>query len=183
MLDHAEVIAVIAPGGDQLVLPELLEELLVAVCRRVGAVQDPVRRATVEINGEMVARHPELRLAHFQIFRFGSIDGRRVTELAAWVGMTKQSMHELIVHLERTGYVRREPDPSDSRARLIRLTDRGIALENDVVAASSRLHLRWLQQLGEARFASLWGALEELTGRDDPLPEVADLRLRAAGGE
>jgi DNA-binding MarR family transcriptional regulator len=151
--------------------------------RIAGLLNLAFERATAEINGEVVARHPELRLAHFQIFRFGSIDGRRVTELAAWMGMTKQSMHELIVHLERTGYVRREPDPSDSRARLIRLTNRGIALENDVVAASSRLHLRWLQQLGEARFASLWAALEELTGRDDPLPEVADLRLRAAGGE
>jgi DNA-binding MarR family transcriptional regulator len=151
--------------------------------RIAGLLNLAFERATAEINDELVARHPELRLAHFQIFRFGSIDGRRVTELAAWMGMTKQSMHELIVYLERTGYVRREPDPSDSRARLIRLTNRGIALENDVVAASSRLHLRWLQQLGEAHFASLWAALEELTGRDDPLPEVTDLRLRAAGGE
>jgi DNA-binding MarR family transcriptional regulator len=134
VLDHAEVVAVIAAGGGQLVLPE-------------------------------------------------SIHSRRVTELAAWAGMTKQSMHELIGHLERTGYVRREPDPSDSRARLVRLTERGIELERDVVAASSRPHLRWLQQLGEPRFASLWSALEELTGRVDPLPEADDLRRRATGGE
>jgi DNA-binding MarR family transcriptional regulator len=134
VLDHAEVVAVIAAGGGQLVLPE-------------------------------------------------SIDSRRVTELAAWAGMTKQSMHELIGHLERTGYVRREPDPSDSRARPVRLTERGVELERDVVAASSRLHLRWLQQLGEPRFASLWSALEELTGRADPLPEADDLRRRATGGE
>jgi DNA-binding MarR family transcriptional regulator len=151
--------------------------------RIAGLLNLAAEQATTEINGEVVARHPELRLAHFQVFRFGSIDGRRVTELAAWAGMTKQSMHELIGHLERTGYVRREPDPSDSRARLVRLTERGIELERDVVAASSRLHLRWLQQLGEARFASLWSALEDLTGRADPLPETDDLRRRATGGE
>jgi hypothetical protein len=36
---------------------------------------------------------------------------------------------------------------------------------------------------GEARFASLWSALEDLTGRADPLPETDDLRRRATGGE
>ncbi len=59
--------------------------------------------------------------------RRGTIDGRRVTDLAAHAGKTKQSMHELVGHLERHGYQRREPDPSDTRARLVSLTERGDA--------------------------------------------------------
>lgn len=30
---------------------------------------------------------------------------------------------------------------------------------------------------------SIWSALEDLTGRADPLPEIEDLRRRATGGE
>ena len=34
--------------------------------------------------------------------------------------ITKQSMAELVLHLERLGYVERVPDPSDRRAKLVR---------------------------------------------------------------
>ncbi len=126
-------------------------------------------------------RHPDLRPAHMQVLSTGSIAGRRVTELAESAGMTKQSMHELIGHLEDHGYVRREPDPADSRARLLRLTDRGLELEDTVRAASSRLHLDWRDQLGQDRFDALWSALQELTGRTGVPPEPEDLQRRAAG--
>jgi DNA-binding MarR family transcriptional regulator len=75
---------------------------------------------------------------HLHLFRFGTIEGRRVTELAILARMTKQSMHELVTNLERCGYLRRKPDPANVRARLIRLTDRGRQLEDDVVATVHR---------------------------------------------
>jgi DNA-binding MarR family transcriptional regulator len=96
--------------------------------------------------------------------------------------MTKQSMHELVVHLERAGYLRREPDPADSRARLIRLTERGHELERDAQAASARLHLDWRERLGARRFHDLWAALQEITGRTGGPPEPAGLR-RLAGSD
>ena len=128
---------------------------------------------------ELVRRHPQLRAAHLQVFNFGSIEGRRVTELAERGAMTKQSMHELVTHLEREGYLRREPDPADSRARLIRLTPHGLRLEDDVRAASARLHLDWLARLGADRFEALWSALQEITGREGGPPEPAELRRHA----
>jgi len=59
-------------------------------------------------------------------------------------------------------------------------SQRSVALERQMRAASARVHLRWRDQLGEARFAMLWSALQEVTGRDDPLPDPAE--LRSAGG-
>lgn len=118
-------------------------------------------------------------MAHMQVFGFGSIEGRRVTGLAARAAMTKQSMHELIGYLEHHGYLTREPDPDDERARLIRLTARGRELEDAVQAASARVHLQWRDRVGAERFDVLWSALQDIVGRDDPAPDVAGLRRLA----
>jgi DNA-binding MarR family transcriptional regulator len=50
---------------------------------------------------------------------------RRVTDLAAVQGVTQPSMTELIITLERAGYVRRLGDPRDGRVSLVALTDTG----------------------------------------------------------
>jgi len=85
-----------------------------------------------------------------------------------------------VVYLERCGYVRREPDPADSRARLVRLTDRGRELEEAAHAASARLHLAWRERVGPERFEALWAALQELAGLPQAPPEDLDaLRGRA----
>lgn len=147
--------------------------------RIAGLVRLAFEQASVVMGDELIRRYPDLRAAHLQVFNFGSIDGRRVTDLAERGAMTKQSMHELVVHLERAGYLRREPDPLDSRARLIRLTPRGLALEDHVRAASAQLHLDWRARLGAARFDALWSALQEITGRTGAPPEPADVEQRA----
>ena len=144
--------------------------------RIAGLLSGACDQARTAISAEVAPRHSELRPAHLQIFHLGSIDGRRVTELAALARMTKQSMHELVAHLERHGYVTRESDPSDVRARLIRLTPRGRELEDQVVAASARLHLRWREVLGADRFNVVWSALQEITGGTALPPPLAVLR-------
>ncbi|MGH3898779.1 MAG: MarR family winged helix-turn-helix transcriptional regulator [Pseudonocardiaceae bacterium] len=147
--------------------------------RIAGLLSIATEQAMAAINGEVSSRHPALGLAHLQIFRFGSIEGRRVTELATLMRMTKQSMHELVGHLERHGYLRREPDPTDARARIIRMTELGVQLERQMVGASARLHLAWYEQIGSDCFVHLWSALQQITGRRDPQPALADLRRRA----
>jgi DNA-binding MarR family transcriptional regulator len=144
--------------------------------RAVGLTQFAVQSGMSELFAEVAPRHPELRPAHLQLARWGPMDGVRVTELAARAGMAKQSMHELVRHLERHGYLRREPDPADPRAQRIRLTGRGQDLQDQLRAASARVHLHWLDRLGADRFEALWTALNDLTGRADPLPDPAELR-------
>jgi DNA-binding MarR family transcriptional regulator len=139
-------------------------------------MQFALEAGLAETLADVAPRHPRLRPAHLRVFRVGSLDAVRVTELAARSGMTKQSMHELVGHLERHGYLRREPDPADTRAMRVRLTEPGWELENQVRAASARVHLRWLEELGEQRFGALWAALSQVIGRDDPVPDPAGLK-------
>jgi DNA-binding MarR family transcriptional regulator len=148
--------------------------------RAVGLLQFAVELGLRETVDVVAPRHPRLRPAHLRMFRYGSPDGVRVTELSARAGMAKQSMHELVTHLERYGYLRREPDPVDSRALRVRLTEAGWELQRQLRAASARVHLRWLEQLGPQRFALLWDALGELTARADPLPDPAALAAEIA---
>jgi DNA-binding MarR family transcriptional regulator len=151
--------------------------------RITGLVRVAADRAFAAVRDEVLARFGDLRPAHVQVFSGGPVEGLRVTELADRAAMTKQSMHELVVHLERCGYVRREPDPADSRARLVRLTDRGRLLQEVAHAASARLHLRWRERVGVDRFDALWVTLQELAGLPQAPPEdLAVLRARAAAG-
>lgn len=147
--------------------------------RILGLVQFALELGLSQAMAEVAPRHLQLRPAHLQVFRRGSLDSIRITQLAARSGMTKQSMHELVGHLEQHGYVRRERDPADSRALRVRLTARGHELEGQLRAATARVHLQWLDQLGEVRFATLWSALQDVTGRDDPLPDPAELARQA----
>jgi DNA-binding MarR family transcriptional regulator len=151
--------------------------------RIAGLLNLALEQALAAIDGHIAERHPDLRAAHLRLFRFGSIEGHRITALAAEARMTKQSMHELVTHLEQHGYLTREPDPRDVRARVIHLTERGHELESSVIAASARLHLAWREELGAARFDTVWEALRQLTGSGPAQPKLADLRRDARTDE
>jgi DNA-binding MarR family transcriptional regulator len=96
------------------------------------------------------------------VFGFLDAGGTQVSELARRAQVTKQSMGELVAHLERHGYVERVPDPGDGRARLVRATDRGrevYAVASEVV---DELERDWTARLGAAKMRQLRGLLEEL---------------------
>jgi DNA-binding MarR family transcriptional regulator len=104
----------------------------------------------------------DVRPAHGTVFQVIEEEGTRVTELAARAGITKQAMTELVVHLERAGYLERAPDPHDRRARLVRLTRRGwecIAYARDCIAG---IEAEWAALVGAARLAEVKDALGEL---------------------
>ena len=64
-------------------------------------------------------------LAQCRVFQRIAQDGSRLTDLADQAQVSKQSAGVLVDQLERLGYVRRVPDPTDGRARLIVIEQRG----------------------------------------------------------
>ncbi|WP_405059048.1 MarR family winged helix-turn-helix transcriptional regulator [Kribbella sp. NBC_01505] len=144
--------------------------------RYFGLLRLAFDQALTAILDDVGPHHPALRSAHLQLFRFGGIDGSHTAELAAHAGMTKQSMHELVTHLERNGYLVREVDPADSRARLVRLTATGRKLEHQISNAIAATLDAWEERLGTDRFDALWTTLQELTGSTTPLPDRSLIR-------
>jgi DNA-binding MarR family transcriptional regulator len=53
------------------------------------------------------------------------LEGTRITELARRAEITKQAVGQLVTDLEAVGYVERRPDPTDQRAKIVTLTERG----------------------------------------------------------
>ena len=76
------------------------------------------------VDGVVGAGYPQ-KPKHSSVFAQIDADGSRLTQLAARANMTPQAMGEVVDELEELGYVVRRPDPSDRRAKLIVLTERG----------------------------------------------------------
>jgi len=126
-------------------------------------LREPFRVATERLHRRFAeCGHPEIRPPHGNVMQFLDDDGTRVSVLAERAQMTKQSMAELVAHLERLGYVERTSDPSDRRARLVRATPRGrqlYAIARDFVAD---IEAEWTRRLGKAKMRRLRELLEEL---------------------
>jgi len=114
------------------------------------------------------AGYDDVNPAHVSLFRYPGLDGCRLTDVAQRMQITKQSVHELISHLEERGYLLREPDPTNRRARLVRLTDKGWGLQNVIKAQALEAERQCAEILGPRRFAELKKALdvlvEQITG-------------------
>jgi DNA-binding MarR family transcriptional regulator len=113
--------------------------------------------------GVVAAGYDDLNAAHVALWRYPGLDGLRPSQLAERVGITKQSVNDLLGHLEGLGYLVRVSDSADGRARVIRLTSKGRHLEQTIHAEAGAAQLRIAEILGPRRFAQLHDSLELLT--------------------
>ena len=115
--------------------------------------------------GVVAAGFDDLNAAHVGLWRYPGIDGLRPSQLADQRGITKQSVNDLLGHLEGHGYLVREPDSADRRARVIRLTSKGRRLQQTIYAEAEAAQLGIAEILGPRRFAQLHSSLELLAER------------------
>src|SRR3712207_3370565 len=94
--------------------------------------------------------------------------GTRLTALAEQTLVTKQTAGHLVDQLERAGYVRRVPDPTDARARLVQMAERGLAVVEIARRVGARVAAEGTADLGEEDTAHLRATLERLRGITDP---------------
>jgi DNA-binding MarR family transcriptional regulator len=113
--------------------------------------------------GVAAAGFDDLNAAHVGLWRYPGLEGLRPSQLANRAGITKQSVNDLLGHLEQHGYLLREPDSVDGRVRVIRLTSKGRRLERTIYDAAGAAQQRIADILGPRRFAQLHGSLELLT--------------------
>lgn len=110
----------------------------------------------------------DVTLAQARIFQRIDPQGTRLTDLAERARVTKQSAGFLVDQLERAGYVRRVPDPTDARARLVQVAARGEAAVEVARVAEAQVEAEWTAHLGAAATRSLRRALTRLRELTDP---------------
>lgn len=97
-----------------------------------------------------LAGYDDMTAAHHPVFENIDPEGTRLTVLAARTGMTHQSMGELVRTLEHCGYLERATDPSDGRARLVRLTPKGRRAVRRAIEEIAEIEAAWLDRFRRA---------------------------------
>lgn len=108
--------------------------------------------------------------SHNAVFATLDAEGSRVSDLAAQMGITRQSMGEIVRELVDLGIVQMGPDPTDRRAKLVTWTEHGLD-----VARGGYQHILEVEdfcsrELGEEQFAWLREALARMTQLVDSDP-------------
>jgi DNA-binding MarR family transcriptional regulator len=122
--------------------------------------------------GVLEAGYTDLSRAHVLLFRWPTIDGLRPSELAARNQLSRQAINDLLRDLEKRGYLERTLDPTDGRARIVRLTERGWDLTQVISDMSFATESEWAQVIGERRYGEFRSALWELVAYASPLEEA-----------
>ena len=92
--------------------------------------------------------HPLIRPSHSSVFSNIGLGAVRVTELAERAQVTQQAMGKILKELERIGYVVRDIDGNDRRAKKIRLTERGMQLVRDSMEIIEEVRSHYAAQVG-----------------------------------
>ncbi len=97
-----------------------------------------------------------LSLAHSRNVLRHLADGPlRASHIVERCDVSKQAISQQITHLEASGYVRVDADPSDHRARVISLTDKGVRAQHLVGRLFTEIESDWAEALGERDSAAL----------------------------
>src|SRR5829696_340070 len=113
------------------------------------------------VDGVVGAGFPQ-KPSHSAVFAQITPAGSRLTELARGANMTPQAMGELVDELESLGYVIRQPDPRDRRAKLIVLTRKGKACVEAGRATIENLEDEITRRLGQRGHQQLRRMLQKL---------------------
>jgi len=128
------------------------------------------------------AGYPGLSSTHGKVFPFVGEAGSRVADMARAAGVTKQTMAEFVGLLERQGYVERKPDPSDQRAKLVVLTERGREVVATGVLALADARKQVARAIGEDGVTQLIGLLARIEEQARDWPETERFRQFYAAG-
>lgn len=118
----------------------------------------------------------DIKPRHGAVLAYLQDEGIRATELARIAGMHKQVIGTLVDELTALGYVERQNDPADRRAKLVYPTERGRAQMTSADQIMEEMQVRHAQRLGEDVYAEFKRAFVEVT-------EQQRRDLESAGGE
>jgi len=103
---------------------------------------------------------PRLRPSHTAVLPHLDFGGTRMSTLAERMGVSKQAVSQLIGDMEDMGVLRREPDPSDGRAKLVVFAEHGPTLLMRGMRVLMEVDAELEERLGERKSTALRRALE-----------------------
>jgi DNA-binding MarR family transcriptional regulator len=126
------------------------------------------RPSPAEVAPAAAARYGDIRDPHQQIFGTIGMGGVRLTELAARAQLSLAATSELVNDLQELGYLERRPDPSDGRAKLICLTERGRGLMANAGDRVVAIEQDRSDIVGKRAFTDMCATMQRLLDHLDP---------------
>lgn len=125
----------------------------------------PYRILEIRVHEALAAAgYEDITPAQGRVFANVSPQGSRLTDLAARAQVAKQTASALVDQLEHSGYVKRVSDPTDGRARLIKVAERGAASVPIVRRVIAEVEQEWAERIGVVKMRRLKQLLIELRG-------------------
>lgn len=112
--------------------------------------------------------YQDVRDAHMHVFGAIRTGHVRLTEIAARAQLSLSAASELVNELVSLGYLARRADPSDGRAKLVVLTERGEKLMRDAGERVAEIQVHWANIVGAERFRAACAVMQELLDALDP---------------
>jgi DNA-binding MarR family transcriptional regulator len=106
--------------------------------------------------------YTDLRPSLGPLLSLTAIEARSLSALASQLSISPQACSQLVNVGESAGYVERQPDPEDGRARVVALTDRGRSLVDDAVRIVREIETDYRGLVGADAYAQLTRALTRL---------------------
>ena len=122
------------------------------VTRHLVAVSSAVR---LRMRRGLCDRGHDLSASTTQLVPNLPAEGMGMGELSQRVGLSLQRTGQLVQQLEDDGYVTRERDANDGRARRVAYTKRGRKLLADIDALLETIEAEFVEVLGTTRFRTL----------------------------
>ena len=98
--------------------------------------------------------HPKIRGSHSSLLSHIGVMPINLTTLAERSNITQQAVGKLVRELERMGYVECRVDDRDKRAKLIKLSPRGLQLTNDLEEIIEEVRCEYRSVLGDNALAA-----------------------------
>jgi DNA-binding MarR family transcriptional regulator len=108
--------------------------------------------------------------SHNAVFATLDAEGGRVSDLAAQMGITRQSMGEIVRELVELGIVQMGPDPSDRRAKLVTWTEHGLDVARRGYQHILEVEDLFARELGQEQFTWLRDTLTRMARLIDEDP-------------
>ena len=111
--------------------------------------------------------HHQVRPSHSAVFSNLGMGAVRVTELAERARVTQQAMGKMLKELERIGYIVRDLDGQDKRAKEIRFTPMGVQLVRDSMVAVDAVRQEYADKIGRDELNQLESLLRPAVNKID----------------
>ncbi len=103
-----------------------------------------------------------IRPDHLRLISIVADDSVSNNELARRAGVSKQAMSKMVADLERHGFIDVQPDPNDSRAKIISMSNSGVDFLEYFQTCNKPIEKQFREIIGEEKTEKLREILSEL---------------------